>query len=407
MDTTTQQALLSEELRVDEVRERLKPAISILYTHTPFWAMLLENLTIYVTKDIETAAVYEQGNSMYLNPDFVETLGTTHLAFLLAHEVAHVAFNSNGRRQWRDPRQWNSATDYAINSILKASFGSMPRTGLYNENFENISAEEIYELIYVKPGDEGAGDQNHNKGIAPGDILLQPLEGIEELKPSCRAGSEDSKGSEIDWNAEVTKAMTHAKMQGKVSAELERKINGGQDSQVDWRAILRQKVSNHLSKDSRDDFSYIPPNRRYLYQDLVLPSIVGHRKPTLAYSIDTSGSMSNSEISQGLSEIDAIRQMLQARLYLIICDCEVTSAKWIEPYEDIPPLKGGGGTSFIPIFDKLEEEHIDCDVVVIFTDGYGRFPDTDRGYDTIWIMTSNVDPPFGECVNVKIPRKCD
>ena len=61
----------------------------------------------------------------------------------------------------------------------------------------------------------------------------------------------------------------------------------------------------------------------------------------------------------------------------------------------------------MPIFDILETEHIDCDVVVVFTDGYGEFPDTDKGYDTIWVITSNVAPPFGECVNVKIPTRCD
>jgi len=116
--------------------------------------------------------------------------------------------------------------------------------------------------------------------------------------------------------------------------------------------------------------------------------------------------MSEEELTQGIAELNAIRLILQARLYFIECDCDVTSAKWVEPYEDIPSLSGGGGTSFVPIFDILEENRIKCDVVVVFTDGWGTFPDTDRGYKTIWVMTDTQTPPFGEVVNVRIPRKC-
>jgi predicted metal-dependent peptidase len=349
---------------------------------------------------------------MYINPEFASNLSNTHFAFLIAHEVAHVAFNSMGRQQGRDPEQWNQATDYAINAVLRASFGSMPASVLYSLEYEDKSAEEIFELLPVMP----QGVPYTRQDIAPGDILLKPLpndtpmQEVRESKDKANGkekGESPSSSSNIDWNAEITKALTHAKMQGKASAGFERKLNGEKDSQIDWQSVLRQKVSQQLSRDGRDDFSYIPPNRRWIYQDIVLPAPVGHRKPSLAYCIDTSGSMSTEELEQGMAEIDSIRQVLQARLYFIVCDYDVTGAKWIEPYESLPTLKGGGGTSFIPIYDKLEEERIDCDVVIVFTDGWGEFPESDRGYDTIWVITSNVTPPFGECVNVRIPTRCD
>ena len=411
MDTNTAQPSHSEELNIDDVLARLNPAIEILYLHVPFWALLLENLSISVTRAVPTAAVYPLSNSMYLNPDFVSKLSNTHLSFLIAHEVAHVAFNTLGRRQSREPKKWNVASDYAINAILKASFGTMPVNGLYDNDYEDMSAEEIFDLLPLNL-DPSGGDGKQD--IAPNDVLLEPLPEGEQgvaLRDS-RHKDQDSDNKDqpspiVDWGAEVTKAITHAKMQGKASADFERKLNGEKDSQIDWRSVLRQKVSQQLSRDGRDDFSYIPPNRRFLYLDIILPASIGHRKPTLAYCVDTSGSMSSDELEQGMAEIDAIRQVLQARLYFIVCDYSITTAQWVEPYEKLPTLKGGGGTSFIPIFDKLETEHIDCDAVVVFTDGYGSFPDTDRGYDTIWVMTSNVTPPFGECVNVRIPTRCD
>jgi predicted metal-dependent peptidase len=374
--------------------------------------MLLENLNIYVSKDIPTAAVDPTGTSMYLNPDFVETLSNTHLAFLVSHEVAHIAFNSFGRRKWREHQLWNAATDYAINDVLKASFGSMPASGLYDVKYNDMSAEEIYEELLKEDSSTPS-----RVGLAPNDMMT---DGAKEdmVKVQIKVSRQDKQQQEsddgtqspvstkIDWNAEVTKALTHAKMQGDVSSDFERKVNGESSPQVDWRAVLRQKVSHLLSRDGRDDFSYIPPNRRYVYQDLILPSAVGHRQPTLAYCIDTSGSMSPEELSQGLAELDAIRQVFQARLYFIVCDYDVTTSQWIETHETLPKLTGGGGTSFIPIFDKLEEEHVECDATIVFTDGYGEFPASDRGYETVWVLTSSVTPPFGECINVKIPARC-
>ena len=409
MDTALTQPSSTEvtDSEVAELTSRLSASVKILYTHVPFWGMLLENLSVYCTKAIPTAAV-DNKNRLYLNPDFLNGLSSAHFAFVLAHEVAHVALNSHGRLQWRDREQWNVASDFAINAILKASFNTIPSSALYDPQYENVSAEEIYELLPVNP-------QGGNQGDTPDDMYPEvgDDEAVQVKKSAQEQGQEEgeSGGSSpqpqpVDWNAEMTKALTHAKMQGKASADFERKLAGNSASQVDWKSVLRQKVSHLLSRDGRDDFTYFPPSRRFLHEDLIMPSAVGHRDPVIAYSIDTSGSMSEEELTQGIAEVDAIRKLYQARLYFIVCDWEVTEAKWIEPYQDMPTLKGGGGTSFVPIFDNLEKENIECDAVIVFTDGYGTFPESDKGYDTIWVMTSTVTPPFGECVNVKIPTRC-
>tara|TARA_Y100000034_G_scaffold115534_1_gene152820 strand:- start:345 stop:695 length:351 start_codon:yes stop_codon:yes gene_type:complete len=114
--------------------------------------------------------------------------------------------------------------------------------------------------------------------------------------------------------------------------------------------------------------------------------------------------MTEDEVSQGVMELENIRRMFGAKLYAMSCDYSVTAAQWVEPHEPMPKLMGGGGTSFTPIFEHLEKEHIDVDVVVVFTDGYGDFP-VSTEYDTIWIITSEVVPPFGEIVHVRIPDR--
>ena len=46
------------------------------------------------------------------------------------------------------------------------------------------------------------------------------------------------------------------------------------------------------------------------------------------------------------------------------------------------------------------------DYVVFFTDGYGSFGD-DPGLPVLWVMTTDVEPPFGETIRVNVPFEGD
>ena len=56
-------------------------------------------------------------------------------------------------------------------------------------------------------------------------------------------------------------------------------------------------------------------------------------------------------------------------------------------------LKGGGGTSFVPVFDLLEEDFEKPAVVLYLTDGYGDAPKKEPNYPVIWgIIDGGVNP---------------
>jgi predicted metal-dependent peptidase len=65
------------------------------------------------------------------------------------------------------------------------------------------------------------------------------------------------------------------------------------------------------------------------------------------------------------------------------------------------PPKGGGGTSFIPVFEWIREQGIEPDALVYLTDGMGSFPRHAPSYPVIW---GNIYPeakyPFGDVVDV-------
>ena len=394
---------------LEDAHSRITSAIRTLYIHCPFWAVLLEKVQVVITDQVPTAGVDYNYEIIGFNADFMKSLSSSHLAFVLCHEVGHIAFDSSGRLRWRDKLKWNIASDYVINAMLHNSFGgSLPNEALYSRSYGSMSAEEVYEslpegvvketFIYLEGDSSGSdfGDDLDNTiKIATPDISDD-----DEKSDGDSAG----KDSKTNWPAQITKALTHAKLCGSISDSLERQVRGLSASEVDWQTLLQQKVSQHLSRDNRDDFTYNPPNRRFLHQDIICASMIGHRPPAIAYSIDTSGSMCDEEIDQGVVELSAIRQLFNARMYSMSCDSEVNKAEWIEPYQPMPTPVGGGGTSFCPIFEHLKENRIEVDIVVVFTDGYGEFPQS-TDYDTIWVITSTVIPPFGEYVSVRIPDR--
>jgi predicted metal-dependent peptidase len=207
-----------------------------------------------------------------------------------------------------------------------------------------------------------------------------------------------------EWiNRGANEAFAVAKQQGKLPADFERAISKLLKPQVDWLTALKQKLRFGVSRTEKRDVTWTSPNRRFLSGDFIFPSNVGPEKPKIVYAIDTSGSMSEADLTQAISELDDLRKKFGARVYMMDCDAMVQGSRGIESYEPLPKLQGGGGTDFIPVFNHLIEKRIRPDYCCFFTDGYGSVPDQKPPFDTLWVMTSEVKPPFGEVIRVNVP----
>ncbi len=123
---------------------------------------------------------------------------------------------------------------------------------------------------------------------------------------------------------------------------------------------------------------------------------------TICLAIDTSGSCSGAMARKFLREsYNIIRDLSTVsqggELYVFQCDNELQEERYyssiqeveIEEWENMH-LKGYGGTSFIPVFKRIEEikkeEHtIDC--LVYLTDGAGDYPNEKPDYPVYFLMT--------------------
>ncbi len=101
--------------------EALKRKMLVKY---PFFGSVVANVEYKEKYDINTAGT--DGERIYYNPKFLESLSIDEQTFTFAHEVCHIAFNHILRSEGKDHGTWNVATDAVINQFLIRDGLKMP-----------------------------------------------------------------------------------------------------------------------------------------------------------------------------------------------------------------------------------------------------------------------------------------
>jgi len=109
---------------------------------------------------LDTAAT--DGECVYYNPKFFDSLDEQQRIFLYAHEVMHVAFNHILRSKGRNPKIWNQATDAVINQMLMHENLPMIQGGVDIAEAINHSAEEMYEKLLHEQQQKQDNSQNQS-----------------------------------------------------------------------------------------------------------------------------------------------------------------------------------------------------------------------------------------------------
>lgn len=433
---STKTLLISQEEEL-EFRKRLDIVLFGFAHRFPFWGILSERCRYSLTKSdsfCPTACVDKNGHIIF-NLEFVATLSNEQFLFLVAHEICHFVFEHAARMGSRDPMLYNIAADYAINLMLYYQFNNMKyiiKDIVFDDSWESggerkydgMTVESIYEDLkkdknnkFVKAMESG----NLFKDIVVyvfdkselGDGVKSEGEYVEIRSrrvplPSKKGKSDEQVSQEMKDHVRkaITEAFTISKSQGNLPANFERAIHKILKPRIDWVSALRQKLRLGVSRMEKRDTTWMIPNRRFLGGDFVFPSNVGPESPKICYAIDTSGSMSQEDITKAISELEEIRKRFNAKVYFLDCDSNVYSSRWIGPNEPLPKLIGGGGTDFRPVFEHLNDKRIKPDYCVFFTDGYGEFGETSQNHlNVLWVMTSEVVPPFGDVIRYNVMQE--
>lgn len=417
-----------EKSRLDKFKRCLDIVMLAYAREFPFWGVMSERCRFSVVAGKEhfcqTACIDKNGNIIF-NLDFYDTLTDKQFLTLVAHEICHFIFEHNARMGGRDAFGWNCATDYAINLMLKYQFERPEfylKEWLLDDKYDGMTAERIYEELEKKGGfpkprifimdlnhdGDGDGEGQSGDGDMPGDgdivVIRDRRVPLPKKEPGKSKEQHDQEMKDYIRSA-ICEAYACAKSQGCMPAGMERVIMGHLKPKVNWLQALRQRLRFGVSRKASRDITWSVPNRRFLSAPYIFPSNIGPDAPKIAFAIDTSGSMSEKDLKQAVSELEDIRKKFNAKVYFLDCDAGVYQSRWISPYEQLPALQGGGGTDFEPVFKHLIDNRIQPDYCVFFTDGYGNFgtDDPTKKFDVLWVLTNqSVNPPFGDVVRVDV-----
>lgn len=230
---------------VDSIRaaSRLRAARMRLVAREPFFGSLVLN---FRTKDVGNAVSTMRTNAKDLqyNPQFVLRLSDEHLDFVYAHEAMHCALEHNLRRGERDRKLWNIACDYVVNRDLIQS-GFVPPPGAFDDpRLDNMSAEEIYDLLEEQEKKEkkpkqqgkqeaqggGKGDSSQSGKSAKGGGTGKQEKGKDDKgKESGGSGKPESSKDEKDEAGEEKEGKAGDADENEDEEESEEKDSGESD----------------------------------------------------------------------------------------------------------------------------------------------------------------------------------
>lgn len=395
MQEQKQKQLTTTEIS-EQVKRAEKQVVELVMTQ-PFFASLFLGLNRSYNESMPTMAT--DGVGLEINPNFVASCNDQEILGVFVHEVLHVALGHPWRKGDREHVRANQAMDYAINQIIDDFIKSgvrglaLPSGALLDPQYAGMSWEEIYEKLPPTPPGGGGGSGN---GSGCGEVLT----GANPNDP--KTGKPKSNQDMIaDWKGKLAQAAQAARMQGNMPAGVERLVDSVLAPKVPWRTILRR----FLTEIIQNDYDWMKPDRRFLPDDIYLPAIGDEEAAgEIVVAIDTSGSIDGPMLDAFMAEINAIHTDLRpVKTHLVACDAAIHNTAEFGPDDTIVfHPKGGGGTSFEPVFDWVEDQGINCKALVYLTDLYGSHRDTAPKYPVLWASYSDcTDVPWGEVVQVK------
>jgi len=398
-----------------EPKKRLDRARAKLLLEQPFYGVLLSMMNIKEEKNLPQPTMATDGSTIYFHPEFVDTLTDAEILGVLLHEVNHCIYGHTDTKRIssRSRELWNIACDFVINlEIVDEVNYTLPNGCLYDTKYKEMAAEEVYRDIEknatkcpkcgtMSIPNPGIPGQSSPVGGSPGPGMPgHQCDGsghghaMDQIIPA--KGAEEEMKEKILAAHEATK-----KQQGNLPGGLSRLLKELKEGKVNWQRLLARFVQESLSKD---DYNWSKPNRRHLYNDVILPGMKGSKITTVVFAVDTSGSVGDKEISQILGELNKLKYLVE-EITVMSCDMSVHEVtKITAAYDILKNLKlgGGGGTDFRPVFDHIHKNGIRPEVLIYLTDTYGTFPDRQPGYPVIWVSTvQDATIPWGQMVYMK------
>ena len=357
----------------------------------PYYGFFLIMLNKLWSKSLPTAGVSKQNINFQLaiNPEFWESLSEEHRLGLLKHELLHIAFNHlTTFSMFKDKKLANVAMDMEINQYISKDW--LPEGGIDIDTYDdtlNLKRREGSRYYYNELKKlQDKKEQDGSSGCDQMDKLLDAIDNGQTPDHSTWEEFEDMPEAEKKLiEKQLQKVLTDAKeqtikKQGTVPGEIEGQIIIEEiiPPKFDWRGFIRRftGVSTKVftKKIRRKE------NRRFSDN----PGLKVKMRQHMLLGMDTSGSVSDSEIKEFMNEIHHIYKC-GVDITIVQCDTQIKS---VEPYKGDPGIvvRGRGGTYFDPVIEYFNANLRKYTSLVYFTDGEATSYVKPKGH-TLWVLS--------------------
>ena len=387
-------------------QESLAKASKNLMFKEPFYGIFLIMLNKVWDERVPTAGVSLNGINYQLtiSEKFWTSLSELHQQGLLKHELLHIGFSHlTSYNHLTNKELANIAMDLEINQYIDKNM--LPEGGMTLDLFPelNLLAKQGTNYYYEK-----LQQAANNKGTCPN--LDQMMEGMGQGQMTVTVSKgkdgnikvdvnlpDHSTWEEFDKLPEATKKLIEnqtahvlkevaeqvEKSRGTIPgefAEILRKLNEVEEAKFDWRGFLRRFVGGSTQVYTKRT------RRKENHRFDEAPGLKVKPKRRILVGIDTSGSVSTTELKEFMNELYHIHKT-GTDIMVVQCDTAISHIGKFNINEDLK-IHGRGGTSFEPVCDYYNEHHKDYSCLVYFTDGEAPAPDKCRG-PVLWAISTN------------------
>ena len=395
----------------EDARLRIMAARIIAQGRWPYVSTLLFSLRLVETdyEVVPTMAV-DAGWRLYYSKEFVLNETPEALATVLLHESLHCLMSHSARFASLDQLSgnstiWNIAGDCSINEILDESqmVWTEKVSPVKFSHFleQGLEPGMLTETSYFKLLKWQEENSNAWTILDCGSIIDNRNRDYEIAKDDKNNPIVKKEQQDIVRDRVAADILQSSKNRGNLPAGLVRWAESYLEPKLDWRRILGTKLRKAVASIAgRRDYSYVRPSRRQsamkqMGSSIVLPAMRQPAPPRVAIVVDTSGSITEDDLKQMISEVFGIVKAVgvSSGINVIACDAIAYPAQKLRSSSSINSLKfkGGGGTDMGEGIKAALLIKPIPHIVVVLTDGYTPWPvEKPRNCETfIAVLTRN------------------
>lgn len=360
-------------------------------TYLFYAAMILQCGLVFDTQMEAPASVHFDIDHYVLsiNPTSFNEFTLEERCGVLTHEMSHILNGHLIRFEDRENfKKWNYATDCAINQFIShLPQGCITPTNLPVKSGVKVpvkvNSEQYYDIIDDDqlPPDNGDGSGSGNGNGNP----LDDHSGWNKSKGQNETLQKDIAKGMMDKAANETQK-GRGNLPSAFSDWLE--INTS-SNQISWQRVLRNLTGNKRVNTRR---TIMRSDRRFPKRE-DLKGRTKDRMFNLLLIGDESGSVSSSELIQGIAEVQNICKMTKTALDYIAIDTEAHAPVKVTATQRTFNRVASGGTNLHPALDMAAKHRIDFQAIVVITDGGLCSSDVAHfeacGKRVIWLITSD------------------